>query len=256
MSFIREISVLGSVSTDKSKGGSWRGLASLIRRPWFGRRWITQEIVFARRAVLWCGHVSVSCEKFAEAVTLFETKVDEINELFGCLKKKEKTTSMMRRAGEYILPVAMVGASIAVQAGMRGGIALCIKLAAMTVGQMWNTGIKGKSEQRRDWQYEFPICQVCNVGPHSLVTNLVRIMKRKGSASNSPGHLCTIEALLSYLPTFKAREPTDVVFAIISLVKKPHHIIPDYTKMLPEICKEVVQDAAGYSSSLNVRCRP
>lgn len=56
----------------------WLALSKLMRRPWFSRRWIIQEIALARTATLHCGSDWLPWEVFAEAVMLFtwgQTKV-------------------------------------------------------------------------------------------------------------------------------------------------------------------------------------
>lgn len=49
----------------------WLALSKLMRRPWFSRRWIIQEIALARTATLHCGSDWLPWEIFAEAVMLF-----------------------------------------------------------------------------------------------------------------------------------------------------------------------------------------
>ncbi|EED16228.1 Ankyrin and HET domain protein [Talaromyces stipitatus ATCC 10500] len=49
----------------------WLALSRLMRRPWFSRRWIIQEIALARTATLHCGTDWLPWEIFAEAVMLF-----------------------------------------------------------------------------------------------------------------------------------------------------------------------------------------
>lgn len=49
----------------------WLALSKLMRRPWFSRRWIIQEIALARTATLHCGSDWLPWDIFAEAVMLF-----------------------------------------------------------------------------------------------------------------------------------------------------------------------------------------
>jgi Heterokaryon incompatibility protein (HET) len=60
----------------------WAALLSLMKRPWFGRRWVVQEIALARRAFLHCGKDYVSWEDFADAMRLFEERQEAIEEHF------------------------------------------------------------------------------------------------------------------------------------------------------------------------------
>ncbi|KAH8693273.1 heterokaryon incompatibility protein-domain-containing protein [Talaromyces proteolyticus] len=49
----------------------WLALAKLMRRPWFRRRWIIQEIALAKNATLHCGGSWLYWDDFADAVMLF-----------------------------------------------------------------------------------------------------------------------------------------------------------------------------------------
>ena len=55
----------------------WDALSSLMRRAWFNRRWVVQEIALAARATLYCGNAHVDWWDFAEAVSLFEAVESE-----------------------------------------------------------------------------------------------------------------------------------------------------------------------------------
>jgi hypothetical protein len=60
----------------------WAALLSLMKRPWFGRRWVVQEIALAKRAFLHCGKDYVGWEDFADAMRLFEERQEAIEEHF------------------------------------------------------------------------------------------------------------------------------------------------------------------------------
>ena len=65
-----------------------------------------------------------------------------------------------------------------------------------------------------------------------------------------------MEALLSYLPTFQATKPKDIVFAVASLANDYLHVVPDYRKSSVLICREVIQNTVSTTGSLNIICRP
>ncbi|KAL4924040.1 HET domain-containing protein [Aspergillus undulatus] len=60
-----------SLMTDADLAGDWAALSLLLRRPWFSRRWIIQEIALARSATLYCGQESIPWEIFANATSFF-----------------------------------------------------------------------------------------------------------------------------------------------------------------------------------------
>ena len=49
----------------------WYGFINLMKRPWFSRRWVVQEIALARTAVLYCGRKWIEWQDFVDAVSLF-----------------------------------------------------------------------------------------------------------------------------------------------------------------------------------------
>lgn len=87
MSFINRCLELGlddfeQLIKDTQASPDWAALARLMRRPWFTRRWIIQEIAFARSAQVYCGSDSVPWSDFADIISLFAHSQDQIRKLF------------------------------------------------------------------------------------------------------------------------------------------------------------------------------
>ena len=57
---------------DKRTPEEWKALASVMKKPWFSRRWVIQEIALAKRATIYCGTNQIPWSDFAEAVALLE----------------------------------------------------------------------------------------------------------------------------------------------------------------------------------------
>lgn len=49
----------------------WLALINLMKRPWFSRRWVVQEISLAESGTLYCGRDWIDWKDFADAVSLF-----------------------------------------------------------------------------------------------------------------------------------------------------------------------------------------
>jgi hypothetical protein len=60
----------------------WNAFATLLRRPWFSRRWIVQELTRANCARVYCGPKQVLWKDFADAVSLFLENQHLIKPLF------------------------------------------------------------------------------------------------------------------------------------------------------------------------------
>lgn len=71
-----------SLVQDSFASQDWAALSELMRRPWFNRRWIIQEIALAKEATLYCGEDNVSWGDFADVISLFASKKYELRQLF------------------------------------------------------------------------------------------------------------------------------------------------------------------------------
>jgi len=56
---------------DPNANAEWRAIGELIKRPWFTRRWIIQEIALAQDAYMLCGQKKIRWVDFADAISLF-----------------------------------------------------------------------------------------------------------------------------------------------------------------------------------------
>lgn len=71
-----------SLVIDTSASTKWAALLALMRRPWFSRRWIIQEIAFARKAEVHCGPKSLPWEDFAHVLSMVAERPKELRKLF------------------------------------------------------------------------------------------------------------------------------------------------------------------------------
>ena len=69
-----------TVREDKAK--AWASLAELMKRDWFSRRWVVQEIAYARKASVHCGAHTIDWTHMSDAVALFASRADDIAQLF------------------------------------------------------------------------------------------------------------------------------------------------------------------------------
>ncbi len=65
-----------------SKGEYWNAFINLIRRPWFSRRWIVQELTRAQRVKIYCGDKQVKWDHFADVISLLKQYEITIQDLF------------------------------------------------------------------------------------------------------------------------------------------------------------------------------
>jgi hypothetical protein len=74
MSFIGEIldfERLQALVHQAEYNQKWQGFNGLLKRAWFSRRWVVQEIAFADDVTLFCGTKRVLWQDFADAATIY-----------------------------------------------------------------------------------------------------------------------------------------------------------------------------------------
>ncbi|KAI0472045.1 HET-domain-containing protein [Xylariaceae sp. FL0804] len=71
----------------------WSALSDLIKRPWFSRRWVIQEIALARDATLFCGSNSIEWMDFADAISLLKRhgSLNHMPDFYGHLSESSAT---------------------------------------------------------------------------------------------------------------------------------------------------------------------
>ena len=71
------------LSVRPSAAPQWRAFMALMRRTWFRRRWVVQELALAKNVYLRCGDVSVNWVNFVVAVEFFLERYDTIAALYN-----------------------------------------------------------------------------------------------------------------------------------------------------------------------------
>ena len=85
MEFVGRIPELEREDMFSVKGSSaqeWSAFIALMRREWFRRRWVVQELAFAKEAYLLCGDSSVHWLDYCSAVEIYLRRADTIAALY------------------------------------------------------------------------------------------------------------------------------------------------------------------------------
>lgn len=82
---VSEVSQIDQLVKNSKYKPEWAAFAKLMRRKWFNRRWVVQELHFGSRkdAVVHCGKESVEWDAFALAIALFEANSHQVQSMFG-----------------------------------------------------------------------------------------------------------------------------------------------------------------------------
>lgn len=63
--------------------GLWVAFANLLKRSWFRRRWVVQEVAFAKSASVQCGEIEKNWEDFGDAIELFIERIEQIRMFYN-----------------------------------------------------------------------------------------------------------------------------------------------------------------------------
>ena len=61
---------------------SWVAFANLLKRSWFRRRWVVQEVAFAKSASVQCGGIERNWVDFGDAIELFIERIEQIRSFY------------------------------------------------------------------------------------------------------------------------------------------------------------------------------
>lgn len=111
MAFIKrflDLDDLDKLARHPASDVEWDAFRSLMQRPWFRRRWIVQEIAFARYATVHCGNSCISWAEISAAVSLFSIKHIDLNLLF-------QQSAKFAHNPDYLGEVDALGAKVLVE---------------------------------------------------------------------------------------------------------------------------------------------
>jgi hypothetical protein len=91
----------------------WAALINLMKRPWFSRRWVVQEIALSPRGgTLYCGREQVSWQDFADAVSLFVEVESATHRLSDVMRRDQ----LFDNIPDFFGDVSSLGAALLVDA--------------------------------------------------------------------------------------------------------------------------------------------
>lgn len=210
---------------DKEAIMKWHALLKLMKRPWFSRRWVVQEIVMARDAMIYCGSDSLPWTKFAETVQLF-LEIESVSNRFTELMQSEDTRPRFHR--EYI---SSLGASLLVDA---------------TTGTFFRFSKNGLRQPLISLEYLVSSLAGFQVSePRDCIYSLLAIAKNTHRVDARDDVTSPPARRASFQPHTAEVE------------KQPYKV--DYDLPFVDVCKEFIMFAIQHSDptrALDVLCRP
>ena len=97
---------------DRRTPHEWAALSKLMKRAWFSRRWVVQEIALAKSATLYCGDDRCDWSDFAVAVSLFEAVETDDRSISKTIQRSDE----YNRVPDFLGEIQFLGATRLVSA--------------------------------------------------------------------------------------------------------------------------------------------
>lgn len=239
---INQLKNFDSICKKQDYAEKWKSLLMLMQRPWFSRRWVVQEVVLAKNALVYCGPDKIEWQELAIAVELFvevETATHRLSELM----KKDDKFSVIPNWFEHI---SELGASLLVNATAR---VYRSRESEKTDRGSDILGRKGVSRRSLlSLEYLVTSLSIFDCGrPHDSVYALVAIARDARPFAPS--------ALIE-----KTRET--LAFELCEFFLEEKSCILDYSSPYPDVCRDFTQFCIERCASidkvqaLDILCRP
>ncbi|RMZ84665.1 hypothetical protein DV736_g6593, partial [Chaetothyriales sp. CBS 134916] len=89
------------VISDSLNAEQWAAFRNLIQKSWFKRRWIVQEVAFARDARVYCGQQTIAWNHLAAAISLFADARYELRRMFHGAKAVQNNPDFLGEVNSY-----------------------------------------------------------------------------------------------------------------------------------------------------------
>ena len=228
---------------DRRTPEEWAALSSLMRRTWFSRRWVVQEIALAARATLYCGGAFVDWSDFADAVSLFEAVESESY----MISKSIMRSDLYNHVPDFLGEIKFLGATRLVEA----------------TSNLFRKSNNGKVLERL-LSLEALISNLSAFQasrPHDIiyaVLNLGKGVRTSPATSNKEG-LIETQSQVTMEPTDQTpreQELTKLTARKFRQVREENLFTIDYEKPFFDVCKEFLRFAIKSDGFLDIICRP
>ncbi|KAF2085351.1 HET-domain-containing protein, partial [Saccharata proteae CBS 121410] len=216
------------------KSQEWAALITLMKREWFSRRWVVQEIALSRRGTVHCGDEEIDWQAFADAVSLFV----EVESATHRLSDVMKMNAEFHHIPNFFGDVSSLGAALLVEA---------------TSNLFRKSSETGSKEPLSSLEYLVSrLSAFESTRPHDTIYALLAIAKdTTPGKKGSEGHDENLEGMprnMKYVVTQWGREKAS---------KQEYNV--DYKLPAEDVYKEFIEFAIGKAPgtrALDIICRP
>ena len=227
---------------DDKSHAEWAAMSQLMKRDWFNRRWVVQEIALAKRATVYCGDKDVDWADFADAVSLFEAAEIENNAINKKFNNPEWSTHMSTFLGE----IKFLGATRLVDATsnlFRKGIRGEVLEHLLTLESLVSNLSAFKASRAHDVVYAVLALAKGVIGVTRVPNDSQRPQHEIEDTEEGRRNHKKLAVVKRVVATFK------------QTVAKKEFVI-NYETPFFEVCKEFLTFAIKSEQSLDIICRP
>ena len=228
---------------DRRTPQEWAALSSLMRRGWFSRRWVVQEIALAARATLYCGDAYVDWSDFADAVSLFEAVESESH----TISKSIMMSDLFNHIPDFLGEIKFLGATRLVDATS-------------------NLFRKSKNGQvlERLLSLEALISNLSAFEasrPHDVIYAVLNLAKgmRTSAATSNRGSVIETQSQITTEPTdqtVREQKLKKLATRRFKQAVEENRFMIDYEKPFFDVCKEFLRFTIKSDGFLDIICRP
>jgi hypothetical protein len=217
---------------DRHMTRNWAALINLMKRPWFSRRWVVQEIALSPSAnnTIYCGKEQVPWQDFADAVSLFVNVESATHKLSDVMKLE----NLFNHMPDFFGDVSSLGAALLVDA----------------TSNLFRNSSTGQRKPLSTLEYLVSRLSVFEASqPRDTIYALLAISKdtTPKNAEDDPAIRKTEKALEKFLDKQ----------AFAKLANQPYKV--DYNLPVVEVYKEFIEFSIHKSEktrALDIICRP
>ena len=225
----------------------WSALMQLMRRPWFTRRWVVQEIALARRATLHCGVDQISWSSFSEAIALFQTAADQVNQKFKEDKEYGNNPAFVGNVSAYAASSLVAATSRVVRKSKDNRVLMKVRGLEYLI----STLTPFNARKSVDSIYAVLALAKDIPGSSAVITDTATIDTKAMDCDNTERE---DKGAPESRRVFSERE-TALLKGTVNKLKVNKYPV-DYQKTFPEACVDFLRFVFKSSRSLDIICRP
>lgn len=229
---------------DPRTPNEWAALSDLMKREWFSRRWVVQEIALAKRATLYCGTANVDWSDFAVAVSLFEA-VEKNGHL---ITKSIRMSNQFNHVPDFLGEIGSLGATRLVDATSnlfrKSKIGEVLEHLSSLEAVISNLSLFQASR------------------PHDIIYAVLALAKGTNvtAALNEDTSVTTTVGLPATVNVDPTAQHDDKLKRMVTKKLQKHveekRFVIDYDRDFFEVCKDFLTFTINSSKSLDIICRP